>query len=61
MEQYRYRTVVLFGPWRPTRLAAAQDAMRCRQARLDESGEGIIWLVPGEIEVSVEESATPEP
>ena len=52
MRQYRYRTSVLVGPWRETRAAAALDAIRSRQAKSAETGEGLIWLVPGEIETA---------
>jgi hypothetical protein len=51
MEQYRYRTVALVGPWRATRHDAELDALRSGQARAGESGVGMNWLVPGEIEV----------
>jgi hypothetical protein len=50
MRRYRYRTVVLVGPWRDTEDEAVADAVRSNQARLDESGPAPIWLVPGEIE-----------
>lgn len=50
MERYRYRTAVLVGPWRATHRAAALDAIISNQARADETGEGLMWLVPGEIE-----------
>lgn len=51
MGRYRYRTSVLVGPWRDAPDQAVADAIRTRQARPDETGEGLVWLVPGEIEM----------
>jgi len=50
--RFRYRTCVLIGPWRDTREQAMADAVHCDQARIDASGEDIIWLVPGSIEAA---------
>ena len=50
MPAYRYRTATLLGPWRETAEAAVRDAIRAKQARRDEKGEGWQWAVPGKIE-----------
>ena len=50
MPSYRYRTATLLGAWRSTAEAAMQDAIRARQARRDEQGNGWHWVVPGSIE-----------
>lgn len=50
--RYRYRTSVLVGPWRDTREQAVADAVHSNQARIDGSGEDIVWLVPGRIEAA---------
>ena len=50
MASFRYRTATLLGPWRETQEAAVRDAIRAKQGRLDEDGEGWHWLVPGVIE-----------
>lgn len=55
MGRYRYRTGVLVGPWRDTREQAVADAVRSKQARIDESGDDPLWLVPGSIETSDDE------
>jgi hypothetical protein len=47
---FRYRTATLLGPWRATSEAAVTDAIRSKQARLDEDGVGWHWVVPGSIE-----------
>jgi hypothetical protein len=56
MEQFRYRTVVLAGPWRASREEAAADAVRAGQASLPEEGFDLDWRVPGAIERSVREA-----
>ncbi len=48
---YRYKTPVLTGPWRRLPDRAIDDAVRARQARLDEQGE-VTWEVAGAIERS---------
>lgn len=53
MGRYRYRTSVLVGPWRDTCEKAVSDAIRNNQAKADVTGEGIVWLVPGVIEVGL--------
>ena len=58
MASFRYRTATLLGPWRETAEAAVQDAIRAKQGRADEDGEGWHWLVPGVIE---EGYGTPTP
>ena len=50
MNSFRYRTTTLLGPWRNTADAAVRDAIRAKQARRDEQGEGWQWAVPGSIE-----------
>ena len=50
MHSFRYSTKSLLGPWRTTAEAAIKDAIRARQARHDETGEGWHWVVPGSIE-----------
>lgn len=55
MGRYRYRTCVLVGPWRDAVQEAARDAIRSGQARLDRSGAGLSWSVPGTIEQEDEE------
>jgi hypothetical protein len=48
---YRYRTKVLVGPWRKSRLQALADALRARQVRRDEADRRQLhWLVKGRIE-----------
>ena len=48
---YRYRTTVLVGSWRPTREAAIADAIKAKQAARGDEDE-INWIVPGKIEES---------
>ena len=50
MPSFRYRTATLLGPWRETSEAAVRDAIRAKQGRRDEDGQGWHWLVPGVIE-----------
>jgi len=50
MNSFRYSTKTLLGPWRNTADAAVQDAIRAKQARRDEQGDGWHWVVPGSIE-----------
>jgi hypothetical protein len=50
MNSFRYRTKTLLGPWRASADAAVRDAIRAKQARSDELGEGWHWIVPGSIE-----------
>ncbi|MBX3562700.1 MAG: hypothetical protein KF780_12920 [Sphingomonas sp.] len=52
MGRYRYRTRVLIGPWRDTAERAAADAVRSRQARFEADDAGLVWLVPGTIELA---------
>ena len=49
---YRYRTAVLVGSWRPTREAAIADAIKAKQASAGSEGDEISWIVPGKIEES---------
>ena len=48
---YRYRTTVLVGSWRPSREAAIADAIKAKQAARDGENE-VNWIVPGKIEES---------
>ena len=49
--EYRYRTAVLAGPWRPSSEQAIEDAVKAKQAAYDGEAEaGYRWLVPGWIE-----------
>jgi len=50
MARYRYRTCAILGPWRRSPREAETDAVKARQARWTDSGDSLIWLVPGEIE-----------
>jgi len=61
MTRYRYRTSVLVGPWRATRREAALDAICSNQARADDTGGTLVWLVPGEIETDGETGPRREP
>lgn len=49
---YRYRTVVLHGPWRRSPERAIEDAIAARQARRG-NGAGIEWDVSGTIQESI--------
>ena len=58
--QWRYRTRVLAGPWRPTVRQAAEDAIAQGQAlRDDTEPHGLRWRVPGAIEVNGDGGAMP--
>lgn len=51
MRRYRYRTSVLTGPWREDRDEAVSDAVRAKQAEVEEGPAGKVrWIVPGVIE-----------
>ena len=50
MARYRYRTCAILGPWRLTPQDAEADAVKARQAKWSDSGDSLVWLVPGEIE-----------
>ena len=59
--RYRYRTSALTGPWRESHEDAVGDAVKAKQARPDETQPGgIMWIVPGEIEVRSSEGAASE-
>ena len=47
---FRYRTVVLYGPWRRQAETAEQDAIGAGQVL--PNGSKATWLVKGEIEAS---------
>ena len=56
MRLYRYRTPALTGPWREVHDDAVRDAVNAKQARYDsDQPSGVEWIVPGEIEVRVDE------
>lgn len=51
MGRYRYRTPALTGPWRDSQDEAVGDAVKAKQAEVDDgSASGIRWIVPGRIE-----------
>lgn len=51
MRRFRYRTSVLTGPWRDSAEEAARDAVKAKQAVIDDNQPtGIKWTVPGQIE-----------
>lgn len=51
MRRYRYRTIVLTGPWRESPEQAIEDAARAQQARLEDGRpQNVEWNVPGRIE-----------
>jgi hypothetical protein len=51
VRRYRYRTPALTGPWRDSAEGAMRDAVKAKQAQVDEDqSSGIKWIVPGRIE-----------
>lgn len=51
MPFFRYRTSVLTGPWREAREDAVCDAVRAKQAEMEDEARGEVrWIVPGVIE-----------
>ena len=51
MRRYRYCTSVLTGPWRESREDAVRDAVRAKQAEIEDEKSGRVrWIVPGVIE-----------
>ena len=48
---YRYRTLVLIGPWRRTCERALQDAAAAGQVERREDGS-LDWIIPGDIQKS---------
>ena len=51
VRRYRYRTPALTGPWRNSHDAAVRDAVRAKQAQVDDAQpSGVDWIVPGRIE-----------
>lgn len=58
MRRYRYRTPALAGPWRDSPDKAVADAVRARQASLG-GPDGVLWVVPGEIEVEQKKKGQP--
>ncbi len=51
LPRYRYRTPALRGAWRESREEAIRDAVKAKQARIDDAGANdVTWIVPGQIE-----------
>lgn len=50
MPRYRYRTPILVGPWRDSKLKAECDAVAVGQADFEGAPGKLVWKVPGEIE-----------
>jgi hypothetical protein len=51
VRRYRYRTSVLTGPWRESREDAVRDAVRAKQAEMEDvKACRVRWIVPGVIE-----------
>ena len=61
MRRYRYRTPALTGPWRKSPDEAVRDAVRAKQAQIeDDHPAGVKWIVPGRIEeLNNEEASSP--
>jgi hypothetical protein len=58
VRRYRYRTPALTGPWRDSHEEAVRDAVRSKQAKIDDGGpDGLQWIVPGRIEERVIDEA----
>jgi hypothetical protein len=58
VRRYRYRTPALTGPWRDSPGEAARDAVRAKQAQVDDDQpSGVEWIVPGRIEERNNEEA----
>ena len=50
---YRYRTAILVGPWRDSRLKAECDAVAAGQAEFGGASCGrLVWRAPGTIETA---------
>lgn len=58
--RYRYRTAILLGPWRDSRLKAECDAVARGQAEFAGSSGRFVWKVPGEIEAGEGEPGSAE-
>lgn len=55
MPKFRYRTSALTGPWRDTPDQALNDAVKAKQAWIDEDNPSDVrWIVPGQIEERTE-------
>ncbi len=51
VRRYRYRTAALTGPWRDSPGDALRDAVKAKQAVIDEADPADVrWIVPGRIE-----------
>jgi len=58
VRRYRYRTPALTGPWRNSHDAAVRDAVRAKQAEIDDDQPSrVAWIVPGRIEELNNENA----
>lgn len=58
MPRYRYRTPALTGPWRDSYDEAVRDAVKAKQAQIEEDQpSGVKWIVPGQIEERNSEEA----
>ena len=59
MRRYRYRTPALTGPWRDSHDDAVRDAVKAKQAQIedDQPAAGVKWIVPGQIEERSSEEA----
>lgn len=58
MPAYRYRTAILIGPWRDSRLKAETDAVAMRQGDFSGPNGAFEWKVAGEIEHKAAEPKT---
>jgi len=58
VRRYRYRTPALTGPWRDSHDEAVRDAVRAKQAQIeDDLPSAVTWIVPGRIEERNSEEA----
>ena len=59
MRRYRYRTPALTGPWRDSHDEAVRDAVKAKQAQIeqDRPTAAVRWIVPGRIEERNSEEA----
>jgi hypothetical protein len=59
VRRYRYRTPALTGPWRDSHDEAVRDAVKAKQAQIeqDRPAATVTWIVPGRIEERNSEEA----
>jgi hypothetical protein len=58
VRRYRYRTPALTGPWRDSHDEAVRDAVKAKQAQIDDDRPpAVTWIVPGRIEERNSEEA----